>query len=340
METMQKIISASSAICAVLFFSLAPLPAFASDTKCPLTEAVIKSDLAKVKKLIAKGSSVDGVDCPTPGGWPPLVYAVIGNNLALVELLLAHGANPSFRENDPLVMAAGQNRTKLVGAFLKHGVNPNVQDARLETPLYSAASCYPFLHGSKSSREEANCVDTVKALLAAGALPNTPKQHGETPLFTASYWGLSTVVKVLISQGADANVRSELDQSPLAVAIEQYAYQQYSRSMHFRLISPPMLPTIQALLEGGADPNFAYGGRWDDYRDSRNYPNTGGYTALSMVARYGWYEVAELLLQHGAQPELQREDGKLPKQIALENGHAKTARIIAKFAAHRDKVSE
>ncbi len=59
-----------------------------------------------------------------------------------------------------------------------------------------------------------------------------------------------------------------------------------------------------------------------------------------MAARYGWYEVAVLLLQHGAQPELRREDGKTPKQIALENGHPKTARIIAKFAAHRDEVSE
>jgi len=339
MKAIQKIISVS-AICAALFFSLAPPQAFARNTQCPLTEAVIKSDIAKVKKLITNGSSVDGVDCPKPGEWPPLVYAVIGNNLALVELLLAHGANPSFRENDPLIMAAGHSRTRLVRALLKHGANPNVQDEQLETPLYSAAMCYPFRHGSKPSRDEANCVDTVKILLAAGALPNTPKNHGETPLFTASYWGISKVVKVLISQGADVNLRSELDQSPLSVAIEQYAYEQYSKSMHPRWVSPPILPTIQALLEGGADPNFAYEGRWDDYHDSRVYPNTGGYTVLSVAARYGWYEVAELLLQHGAKPELRREDGKTPKQIALENGHPKTARIIAKFAAHRSEGSE
>lgn len=186
MAILQKNTSVLSAIFAVIGLSLTSLSAFSSDAKCPLTEAVIKSDIAMVKNLLAKGSSVDGLDCPNPAGWPPLVFAVIGNNLPLVELLLVHGANPSFRSNEPLVMAAGRGRTKIVEVFLKHGANPNVLDVIQQTPLYSASTCYAFWH-DKNDQADADCVSTVRMLVAGGAMPNLPNRNGETPLFIAAY---------------------------------------------------------------------------------------------------------------------------------------------------------
>lgn len=312
-----------------LVLALTSNTSFSAEKECPLLEAVIQSNAAQVKRLMAEGRSVDGADCPNRIAGLPLSIAIGSNNLKMVELLLDYGANPNPEKSSPLNEAANLNRPKIVEAILRRGANPNAKSKFDYTPLYLAASCGSYFIKPRPPRWEEDCVATVKVLLAGGALPNQPSFQGSTPLFYAAEEGRAKVVKELVSHGAEVNYLNNLKMSPLAAVLYSYVGHQNKLARK---------SAIRALLEAGADPDFKYEGSFDDYEDERVYPNTGGYTVLMFAARYGWSEVAELLLQYGARPELQRSDGATAQQIALAHGHSKTARVIAKYSGGR-KIS-
>jgi ankyrin repeat protein len=63
--------------------------------------------------------------------------------------------------------------------------------------------------------------DVVKCLLRNGADINLRDEGGLSPLFEASYHGHFDVVKWLLSTSADINLRSNFGQSPLIAASQR-----------------------------------------------------------------------------------------------------------------------
>jgi uncharacterized protein len=62
-------------------------------------------------------------------------------------------------------------------------------------------------------------VETVRALLRAGAQVNARDRHGQTALMLAAHRGFREMVEVLVEGGADLNVTAKFNLSALMLAI-------------------------------------------------------------------------------------------------------------------------
>ena len=97
-------------------------------------------------------------------------------DLAVIELLVAAGANPRTRTQDGETAlhraAARWKGLEVVAALLAAGADPMARDARGATPLHSAAS---------ADLNEDNPRGTIDALLGAGANPLAEDEDGTTP---------------------------------------------------------------------------------------------------------------------------------------------------------------
>lgn len=65
---------------------------------------------------------------------------------------------------------------------------------------------------------QAGRLDQVKALLAAGALPNGADEPGQRPLLAAIAAGHGEIVRLLLQHGASANVKGPQGRTPLGMA--------------------------------------------------------------------------------------------------------------------------
>ncbi|KAJ5196228.1 hypothetical protein N7449_006707 [Penicillium cf. viridicatum] len=103
--------------------------------------------------------------------------------VAVIQLLLAHGADPHFSSDDTLSTtlhripkSPWKSPEKLLSLFLDYGADLNAQDSKGNTPLHVAFSHGAFLGDMKVQKE------FVALLLRSGANVNLKNRHGETPL--------------------------------------------------------------------------------------------------------------------------------------------------------------
>lgn len=104
-----------------------------------------------------------------------------------------------------------------------------------------------------------------------GLDPSARGADGFTALHLAAFFGGADTVRALLAAGADANADAE---NPLQV-----------RPLH-SAVAAHDVESVRALLEAGADPNVE---------------QQGGFTPLRGARHQGNEEMAQLLLDHGAQ---------------------------------------
>mmetsp|Transcript_98697 Transcript_98697/g.159081 ORF Transcript_98697/g.159081 Transcript_98697/m.159081 type:complete len:203 (-) Transcript_98697:1632-2240(-) len=126
----------------------------------------------------------------------------------MVRLLLEQGgAGVDVQDNTgrrPLHFAAQNNAHDIVKMLLAAGASVECVSQRGLTPLDVAAYAAP-LPGQKES------LDTVQALLAAGALGTTPHPwNAQTALHAAAFLGRQRVVDVLLEHGGSNDANSYL----------------------------------------------------------------------------------------------------------------------------------
>jgi quinoprotein dehydrogenase-associated probable ABC transporter substrate-binding protein len=158
-----------------------------------LNNAVLADDPVRVAYLLGKKhASVAALDLQ---GETPLHHALIQSSPAMVELLIAHGADVNQRDRDgwtPLMSAAYTDGATNIKVLAAHGADPNAVSAQNFTPLGIAA---------QYRKDKA-----AMALLEAGADPGRSiGEAGYTPLMLASANGAQALVQVLIKRGADVN---------------------------------------------------------------------------------------------------------------------------------------
>lgn len=153
----------------------------------PLHTAAWGKNKAIIEVLVANGADIDAKD---KYGKTPLAEAVVWGSIDVVETLIALGASINIKDSDggtPLDWAVANGRKDCVEVLLAHGANVNAI-SKIWAPLHEAA-----FHGSK---------DIAEFLIDNGAEVNMKDKSGRTPLFIAIENGHEEVVDLLRKHGA------------------------------------------------------------------------------------------------------------------------------------------
>jgi ankyrin repeat protein len=192
--------------------------------------------------LLEKGANPDAADA----GYTALHAAVLRSDLALVKALLAHKASPDVRTtkgtpvrrdttdynlpatvigSTPYLLAARFLEPDIMRALAAGGADTKVTMKDGNTALMLAAGAGS---GNGSNRRgiavidgavvepESAVLQTAAAALDLGADVNATNQAGDTALHTAATRGLDTVVQLLADKGAQLNAKNKRGLTPLA----------------------------------------------------------------------------------------------------------------------------
>ena len=140
------------------------------------------------------------VNAGQPDGSTALLWAAYWNDDAVVDALLAAGANVNASNREgftPLSQACTNGNARMVAALLKAGADANAFQAEGQTVLMTAA--------------RAGSAEVVKALLDHGAEANNKESwRGQTALMWATAENHPDVVQVLVEHGAEVNAVSSV----------------------------------------------------------------------------------------------------------------------------------
>ena len=218
------------------------------------------------------------------------------NKSTLYVLLLACGLLPAAHafEESPAVperlRPGGEGRQRALPEQFSAVAQP-AWDDRL--PVIPAAT------GELIAASRAGRLETVKELLAAGALPNAADALGERPLLAAVAGEHGEIVRLLLQRGASPNVKGPKGLAPLSMAAAAG--------------NPGM---VRLLLKAGA------------VVDARSDNRT---TALHEAVRFDHPEIVRELLAAG--PEIARYDREGLHPLALAAALGRLACLSAFFEA-------
>ena len=231
--------------------------------------------------------------------------------LLLVRAGLRPGGAPSGDGSTPLHWAAYRDDLAKVDQLIRAGANVNAANDIGVTPLWSAS-----LNGS---------VPIVTRLLEAGARPDASLLSGETPLMAAAGAGKSAVVEALLGKGANPNARGPRAQTALMWAVSQQhadvvklllaaKADVHARSeswSQMMAVPPHGLPEYNRMIPHGADTALMFAARVGDAASARLLVEAGanvndhdawGVSATTLSAFSGYGEIAQYLLDNGADP--------------------------------------
>jgi ankyrin repeat protein len=156
------------------------------------------SPLDLAKRLLEKGAKVDArMTVPTMGD---------GCRARLNRL----GATP-------LLLAAKGAYPEMIELLLAHGADPHATAAEGTTVLMLAAGVAIFNEGDDAGTE-AETLASIKLLVEHGADVNQKDANGETALHGAAYRGHNDVVQYLADHGAGLDVPNRIGWTPLTIA--------------------------------------------------------------------------------------------------------------------------
>ena len=133
-------------------------------------------------------------------------------------------------------------------------------------------------------------VDAVHFLLEHGAHVNAREKNLQTPLHVAASVGCPQVVRILLDHGADVNPRDHHGQLPLHLVST-------STTLEGKIVEDKRYIVAQLLLQHCADVDAQ---------------NMCGETPLHSASYDGRLEISWLLLDYGANPHTEDEEGRSP----------------------------
>ncbi|XP_076290222.1 uncharacterized protein LOC143213811 [Lasioglossum baleicum] len=248
-----------------------------------LCTAVKMGSLKMVEDLLKYGADVNMLDNSNYRDQTLLHHAVIGKQLQMAKVMIKYGANINVTDGwgtTPIAYAIQNGDTEMAKLLVANGVdvknNPNLLHYSVINPICYNCTCIrltSFFNSCYDSRYrtryDRRCMQKiVELLLSKGANVNVKSESGMTTLFAASRSGYKEIVGILLKYGAECDPGAGEDIKPLhAAAVEGHS------------------KIVEILLKFGAEVNSR-----DMY----------GRTALHFAFRGKHEQIIRTLLEYGS----------------------------------------
>jgi ankyrin len=255
-----------------------------------------------------------------PGAMTPLLYAARDGRLDSARMLLDAGA--TLEQSDangitPLLMAIGNNHPDVARFLIDRGANVKAVDWYGRTPLWTAVESRNMDFDNNTFVNDVDrtpYVDLIRVLLEKGADPNVRTKEsppirrqmlnitgtlewvdftGQTPFIRAALAGDVTVMKLLLSKGADPKIPTFGGTTALmAAAGVNWVVDQTADEG-----AKALLEAVQLCVDLGLDVNAV---------------NSMGLTAVHGAANRGSDDIIRFLASKGARLDLKDKEGRTP----------------------------
>jgi len=299
---------------AILLIASAALVAVrAADRSVPLIEAVKAGDRTGVRRLL--GSKAD-VNAAEPDGTTALHWAVRAGDHETVALLLRQGAKATTVNRydvTPMSLAASNGNAEIVRLLLDAGADADTANPEGETALMTAA--------------RAGSIDAVTLLASRGAKVNARESwFGETALMWAAAENHADMVRTLAGLGAEINARSNVVEAPeLEFPKSGGPNMPFARGGWTALMYAARegaIDSARVLVDLNADVNLVALPQTTDvnFTDEirQGIDKHVGTTALVYAIINAHFDLAAMLVEHGADPNLADHTGMAALYAAVE----------------------
>jgi tankyrase len=269
------------------------------------TAAQLATD--SVFKLLAEEPANGGIDIEyqlleaSKAGDLELVKKIVNLNSHIVNCRDLDG-----RHSTPLHFAAGYNRVGVVEFLLNNGADVHAKDKGGLVPLHNACSYGHY--------------EVTELLVKHGASVNVSDLWKFTPLHEAAAKGKYEIVKLLLKHGADASKKNRDGHTPMDLVKEG------DQDV------VDLLRGDSAILDAAKKGNLSRVQKLVS-PENINCRDTAGRnsTPLHLAAGYNNLEVAEYLLEQGADVNAQDKGGLIPLHNASSYGHLDIAALLIKY---------
>ena len=324
-----------------------------ADGTTAIMYAAANNDLELVRALLKAGANVK---LANQFGTSALTEAAIIGSAPVIETLLKAGADPNFRTPNgetPLMAAARSGKIDAAKALLNAGADINAketwgeQSALMWAAAQSQADMVKFLASKGANLNDHGKVNQWDRKIIQEPRPKDLNKGGFTPLHYAAREGCAACVANLLAAGADPDSEDPDRETPLLLALE---------NMHF--------DTAAVLVQGGADLD-----KWDLFGRSPVYmaadvstlpmKGNGAMAVLPSADKLSAVDVARMMLEHGANPNIQLKrrppyrdvpqdrggdtmlaQGATPLLRAARGGDAKFVALLLEYKALVDLPSK
>jgi ankyrin repeat protein len=300
-------------LAALLLTGVALVAVRAADGGTALIDAVQAGDRAEIRRLIGRKADVNASG---PDGTTALHWAVRADDRETVALLLRHGAKVAVANRyavTPMSLAATNGSVEIVRLLLAAGAAPDTANPEGETALMTAA--------------RAGSIETTKLLASRGANVNARESwFGETALMWAAAENHADMIHTLATLGAGIDARSNVVEAPeLEFPKSGGPNMPFARGGWTALMYAARegaMDAARALVDLKADVNLVAlpqttdVGLTDEIR--KGIDAHVGTTALVYAIINAHFDLAAMLVEHGADPNIADHTGMAALYAAVE----------------------